>query len=243
MRTLWNVVSFLAVVHLLALAMFGGWLWRTHRLDAGRLREVRSILATTVEQQQDRERLAGEEATRLDQQQQDDARRRNPPLPSVEKVNAQHRFQEAQQRAVRQVDDTRQQLTAQLELVQQQVREERSVLAAERQKLTVNAAASQQHQEEQMAKAVGLLESLPSRQARQKIVELVGSGRMDQAVAYLNAMNQRLAGKVLAEFKTDQENKLATELLERIRKLDLSKAGPGPDASNAQPASFAAGKP
>ena len=46
-------------------------------------------------------------------------------------------------------------------------------------------------------------------------------------MVYLDAMNQRAAGKVLAEFKTDQENKLATELLERIRTLGLRSAGTG----------------
>ena len=33
MRSAWNTVSFLAVVHLLALAMFAGWLGYTQRLD------------------------------------------------------------------------------------------------------------------------------------------------------------------------------------------------------------------
>ena len=37
MKTLWNIVSFMAVVHLLALLMFVGWLWRTERLDRGRV--------------------------------------------------------------------------------------------------------------------------------------------------------------------------------------------------------------
>ena len=40
MRFLWNIVSFLAVVHLLALLMFVGWLWRTDRLDSQRVRAV-----------------------------------------------------------------------------------------------------------------------------------------------------------------------------------------------------------
>jgi len=36
MRTVWNIISFLAVVHLLAVALFIGWLWQSQRLSAER---------------------------------------------------------------------------------------------------------------------------------------------------------------------------------------------------------------
>ena len=65
-----------------------------------------------------------------------------------------------------------------------------------------------------------------ARQAKGKLIELVNTGRKDQAVAYLDAMNLRNAGKVLAEFKTAEENKLATELLERIRTLGQTSRQP-----------------
>ncbi len=42
-------------------------------------------------------------------------------------------------------------------------------------------------------------------------------------------MNPRLAGKVLKEFKTEEENRLATELLERIRTLGLPDGQAGAD--------------
>ncbi len=56
MRSAWNTVSFLAVVHLLALGMFAGWLGYTQRLDRERLNAVRDLFAlTTVEARMARE--------------------------------------------------------------------------------------------------------------------------------------------------------------------------------------------
>jgi hypothetical protein len=37
MKTLWNIFSFLAVVHLLALTMVIVWLWKSQRLTADRI--------------------------------------------------------------------------------------------------------------------------------------------------------------------------------------------------------------
>ena len=55
------------------------------------------------------------------------------------------------------------------------------------------------------------------KQGKRMLVELVNLNQMDQAVAYLHAMNARAASKILKEFKTDPEIALATKLLERLR--------------------------
>ena len=69
----------------------------------------------------------------------------------------------------------------------------------------------------QFAKVVRQLESVPPKQAKQIMLNLIGTGRADQAVAYLDAMSARPAAKLLREFKTDRETELATELLEQLR--------------------------
>jgi hypothetical protein len=65
--------------------------------------------------------------------------------------------------------------------------------------------------------AVRQYEQVPPKQGKRMIMELVVMGQVEQAVAYLDAMNVRAAGKILKEFKTDEEIKLATELLEKLR--------------------------
>ena len=52
MKAAWYAVSFLAVVNLLALALCAAWLWRTDRLDASRVHQVRELFARTIAEEQ-----------------------------------------------------------------------------------------------------------------------------------------------------------------------------------------------
>ncbi|MHC4218875.1 MAG: hypothetical protein ACYSU7_10525 [Planctomycetota bacterium] len=228
MKTAWNVVSFLAVVHLLALLMFAGWLWQTDRLDGGRIDEVRALFAPTISESRAVLVQADLEAEAALQQRAETARRQRPPLPAAYRVDRLADDQQDQARAEHHLDLVRRQLLQQFDIVALQLETERDALNADRQGFEQGVDADQQQRyAAQLTKAVKLLESLPPKQAKQKIIELVQSGRSDQAVVYLDAMNQRSAGKVLAEFKTAEDNILATELLERIRTLGLRKSETG----------------
>ena len=66
-----------------------------------------------------------------------------------------------------------------------------------------------------------LLEAAPSKQSKDWILELVQTGREDQAVTYLNAMNPAKYAGLLKAFKGEGESKVATDLLERLRQLGL----------------------
>ncbi len=220
MKTLWNIVSFMAVVHLLALLMFVGWLWRTERLDRGRVDELREMLAMTIPEAQAAATRAAQEVALRQQQMAEADRRRNPGLPSGERVRTISDARQSEDRSIRRIGDVKADLSREMALTQARLDEEREALAAERAFIEGGLAGERDRKSaDQLAKAVKLLELDPPKQAKGKIVELVNTGRKDQAVAYLDAMNPRLAGKIFAEFKTAEEVKLATELLERIRTL------------------------
>ena len=162
-------------------------------------------------------------------------RSRNPPLPSSERIGVISTTLQEDERANRHLENVRRQLLQQFHVAAQQIELDREALETEQAGLAKGIGAEQQRRADtQLAKAVKLLESLPPKQAKQKIVELVNTGKMDQAVDYLNAMNTRAAGKVIREFKTAEENKLATELLERLRThgLPAVSAGPVLDSGN-----------
>ncbi len=222
MRTAWNVVSFLAVVHLLAIAMFIGWLWHTDRLDSARLRDAQAMFAMTVPQAQAAAELAAQEVEGQRQQQEQQFRRDHPDLSSRARLQLIAETQQETDRSMRRLDDVKTQLVQQLALATQQADELQAQVEAERRSWLQSIEAERKRRADtQFTKAVKLLESLPPKQAKTKIVELVDSGKISQAVAYLNEMNQRAAGKLLAQFKTDEENRLATELLERLRTFGL----------------------
>lgn len=218
MRTAWNVLSFLAVVHLLAIAIFLAWLWRSERLDTSRIEGIRELLAITIPEAEH----AVQEASMIEaadrQQQIDDARRDDPPLASRTELDILSRQDRLHQRALRRLEDEQNQRATQL-------REQFDRLEVERDAFeqrvadweTATAADRERKTDAQFAQMIKLYESLRPALAKDKIVELVRIGKTDQAVTYLDAMNPRFAGKILTEFKTEDENRLATELLERIR--------------------------
>ncbi len=220
MKTLWNIVSFLAVVHLLALVMFVGWLWNSGRLDKDRVGELREMLAMTIPEAQ----AAAAESTRQEalQQQQmaEENLRQNPGIPSGDRVRTMTDASQSEQRSVRRISDVKADLARQMAQAQASMDEQREALESEQRSIEDGAAGERERRSaDQLKKTVKLLESLPPKQVKRQIIELVNSGSKEQAVIYLDAMNQRIAGKVLAEFKTDPEVKLAKELLERVRTL------------------------
>ncbi len=220
MKTMWNIVSFLAVVHLLALVMFVGWLWKSGRLDGARVTELREMLAVTIpEAEAAAARAAGEAALRQQEMAAEDLRQ-NPGLPSGDRVRTITDARQSEQRAVRRISDVKAELARQMAQDQARIDEQREALESERRAIDDWTAGEREHKRaDQLKKAVKILASYPPKQAKRQIIELVNSGSKEQAVIYLDAMNQRIAGKILAEFKTDQEVKLAKELLERVRTL------------------------
>lgn len=93
--------------------------------------------------------------------------------------------------------------------------------------------------DEQFRKAVKLLENVPAKQAKEWILELVRSGEPDQAVSYLDAMSSFKATGLLKAFKGEEEQKVATDLLERLRqrtpraRTEATGETPAPTAPNA----------
>lgn len=233
MKTIWSVVSFLAVVHLLALATFAGWLWHSDRLDGERVQQVRELFAMTIPEARAAAKRAETQVKAELSQREELAFRADPPFSSAATIVLGSQVTRHTNQEIRRLEDAKRRGLAQLAESQRLVEEQEaaSKARAERWEKTVATEMSRKA-DEQFAKTVKLLESLPPKQAKQKIVELLSTDRSDQAVAYLNAMKPRLAAKVLGAFKTIAENKMATDLLEQLRTFGLPADGPQ-DAGNA----------
>jgi hypothetical protein len=133
MRSLWNTLSFLAVVHLLALLIAVGWLWQSGRLTRERVQDVRQMLSTSVrEAHSSAVKLATQaEAERL--RQQEEEVRRHPPADSATQIRQIALVHEQQDRARTRLEDERRMLsdqlaqaTARLEANAEQLREQRA---------------------------------------------------------------------------------------------------------------------
>ncbi len=220
MKSLWSSFSFLAVVHLLALLMFVGWLAQSGRLSMERLEAVRDLFQSTIADD-----AAAAEAAAADAEFEataafEDAKLDVPPRTADQQVRLANRIREQERRAADRLAEQREQLQRQLD-------QDRLAFDAERVAFEAERAAWEQMVEEikarqadeQFIKAVKLLENTPAKLVKARFLELVDNGELDQAVAYFDAMNARAQAKVFKEFKTDAENELATVLLEELRTL------------------------
>lgn len=229
MRTLWNITAFLAIVHLLALLMFIGWLGATDRLSMERADALRDIFAPTVAEDEalaaDREAEAEEDA----EQQVAQQRLQAPPVSSASRITFDHAIAEQHRHAERRLEDAQKQIAEMIESQRASLEAERAALEAEKKAWTESIADEQeQRSSEQFMRAVQTLERLPAKQAKNMLVELMrqdGEQGLEQAVAYINAMNAFAASRVIRELKTDQEIGLATDLLEGLRTFGVLTEG------------------
>ncbi len=233
MRSAWNAVSFLAIVNLLALSLFVSWLWGSQRLDGQRLAALRELFAQTIPQEREAaaEDARAEEARRRWQAQQGGAA--NPALSSADSMRASGEMQEQADRISTRLSDEAALLLEQLELRERELDRREAAFTA-RASAWEKARKDEEYRrtDEQFAQAVGQLERLKPKQAKAMIVQLVNDGKLQEALAYLDAMNERAAAKIFGQFNTDQDRRLATELLEGLRTLGLA-GGVTPELSNA----------
>ena len=222
MNSLFKLIIVLATAHLLAVIGFVGWLFASGRVDSERLSRLGEMFAKPVAAE--KQEAAEREAKLATEAADADAMRRlrELPLASAERTDTGARASERIDLGLRAFEDSTRRLRDELkrdgETLEQKIQsfEKRqkdweASIAADKQRAT----------DEQFRKAVKNLESLPPKQAREVILELVRTARMDTAVAYLDAMSSSKASNLLKSFKSEEETRVATDLLERLRMLGL----------------------
>lgn len=227
MRTAWNMASFLAVIHLLALIAFVGWLWQSGRLSSDRVQRVRAMLAMTITEENDQmlQAAASAEQVRLDAVAA--GRREHPPLPAAAHNEAVNSLREQQQRTIDRLDDEKNLLLAQLDRVSGEYKSAQANFLEQQRSWYASVESERKRKEdEQFKQALKLYESIPAKQARDMLLKLVEDGDTNQAVAYLDSMNTRAAAKILREFKSEPQTQLAKDLLEELRLFGVIDAGP-----------------
>jgi hypothetical protein len=226
MKTVWNLLAVLAVANLLGLGAFVGWLKMSNRLDRERLHEIRTVLTQTVSQ---RKADADAVTAKADQDKKtaaEQAKVGTPPVTASEALDLKiqlSQFDQARLEAMRR----------DVSLLQDTLRRERQALDADRaafakeksdfEKARQTVAATEGNV--QFKKTLATYESLKPDKAKLALKQLIDQKQTDQAVAYLNAMQERPRTKVIDEFLKD-DPKVAADLLERLRTRGMLARGP-----------------
>jgi flagellar motility protein MotE (MotC chaperone) len=215
MRTVWTIISWLAVVHLLALAGFAGWLAVDGRLSGERMERIREMLGERVVDEQARLEAEAAEGTLADAVAAEEAKSTGMPIPASARIAEGRVATElASQVALRQ--------TREIEDLRESLAREREDLDKEWALLNTTKAEFQAYLEglaettgtQQFKKAIQTLEGQKPKDAAAMLESLLGRGKEDEVVSYLNAMEERARNKVFAALP---DPSLAADLLERLR--------------------------
>lgn len=236
MRTLWNILSVIAIANLLALVGFIGWLRVSDRMSIERVRDLREVVAETLSDKHSREAAAKAADAAAAQAAADKAKNDTEPVRAADvlriKLEAGEADQERLNKWRREVEDLKASLQRDLDRLDaaRKALQDEQVAFDARKKQIAELEGSQMFK-----KALATYEGLKPAVAASLLMQLLrpggGTGTLDnagadQAVAYLNAMEDRTRTKIIAEFqKTDPG--LAAELLERLRTRATLAAGPG----------------
>jgi hypothetical protein len=210
------------VVHLLALLIFLGWLWQSGRLNVDRAKEIKGKLAMTVSEERAAEQKVLAEKEAHAQREIDDQLKADPPVGSGAQLVRLATMQQHEAQAKRRLQDEKKMLNQQLAQVTATVDEKEAEFKKQRDEwMHATAVDRDKRVDEQFTKAVRQYEQTTPKQGKKMLVELINDSKRDQAVAYMNAMNPRALSKIIKEFKTDEEVKLATGLLEDMAKFGV----------------------
>jgi hypothetical protein len=226
MRTLWTILSVMAVANALALAGFLGWLKATDRLDSARVAHVRLTFVKTIAQQKAEEEEAKAKAAAEQKAAEEKAKEGQTPVSAsdvlrvkLEQGQADQERAEALKRETQVLRETLQRDRAQLETDRAALKKERDDFERAR-KLVADTEGNAQFK-----KVLATLEGLKPDKAKTTLQELIDQKQVDQVVAYLNAMQERSRTKVIDEF-VKADPKVATDLLERLRTRGLAARAP-----------------
>ncbi len=224
MKTIWNIISVIAVVNLLALGVFLVVLWQKKTLDGDRIKEAWSVLNGNVE-----------EVARPPQASDDTAIEANSgpdaptyhPLASGQEVRRIAHVNSVHAQARRRLGDERDMLGRQLESVSAEL--ERRQIAFEEERAAWKSEIESQvmrKKDAQFQHTVKVLEALPAKQAKNILLEMIiqkgPQEGMQEATSYLNAMSIDATSRILREMKDQEETRVATDLLEHLRRFGLS---------------------
>ena len=227
-KVLWPAMAIMAVANLIAILGFIGFLKFSDRLNRDRLHAIRTILATTITQEHqqteaDEKALAAQAASAQKQAETDRANA------GAETRNQHFRTIEQGQQEI--VDRARGDQQAILQLLDARLAEveRREAELAQREKDVADFIERDRNlaKEAQFQKTVSLLAALKPDDLKAKIDVYLTQERYDFVVDLLQALPARSASKLLSLYASDTENRVAANLLLRLKDRGTGAASSG----------------
>lgn len=218
MTKIWNIVSFLAVMNLIAVGCFVVWLFGSGRMDMDRLDRTRLIYSIPI-QQETTERVAAEEAEAIEVERAlEEASLVRLPAGSSQPIDSLEAIEMHRQRMERR-------FRSDLERDRNELLDFERRLATREKDLETRMNAFEQSRADrrtveervEFTRVTKLLESLPAKSSKEYLVLMCANGQMSDAVDYLREMRAGTRTGIFAAMKSQEELQLASALLKSLR--------------------------
>lgn len=225
MKTLWNIVAILLLLHILLLAGGGLWLWKSDRLDKNRIKQTIALFKPTLAEDQSRLQEAEKAAAEAERDKEEAARlvsvSKGPRSPE-DRISADDREDELLRQRLQRLQRERQDLLRQIDMAKNALSRQKHQLDGQRETFEKKIAEEIRLREDQdFQLAVQMYEQVRPKQGKQMMQELIAQGKTDQVIDYLAAMQLRKAAAILKEFKTPAETAQAADLVQHLRKRGI----------------------
>jgi len=226
-KTIWSMLSILAVAHLLALAGVIAWLVVAGRLDLPRVDIVRTMLSETIADEQARLASEADAAEQARNEAAETLAQATLPLGAADRVQVKLELSEIDRqqllRRQREIQDLQLNLQRERQVLDQDIAafalEKAEFEAWRRSLLEIEGA-------DQFKKTLATYEGLKPKDAKESLASLLALGHKDQVVTYLSAMDERQRVKIMAEFNKEDPG-VAADLLESLRTRGIERQTPG----------------
>jgi len=226
MRSVWTVISTLAVANVLAVVLVMGWLAATDRVSPERLERVREVFAETLTEQEARQAEEANVASAEAALAAERAKEGKPPLTAEQRMDIIRDYSDLVSQRTERVRRETQDLIDTLMAQQSRLASEREAFEEEREAFhQMRSEIEALEGSEQFGKTLKIYSTVKSEEAARMMRALIQEGETDQVVAYLSALPPRAASKIVSEFE-DDDAALAAGLLERLREYGLEPAHP-----------------
>lgn len=229
MRSIWLALSVLAVANVLGLVAFFSWLKATDRLDRARFEQVRAIFAPTAEQLKAAEEQKAVQAAAEAKAAAEKARLSKPGVTAEEELESRFDATEIDRQRRQRIRDEIAQLQRILGEKMDQLEQLNAQIAQAKVEFDELTRRSRtQATDQQFKKTLTVLASLKPAAAKTMLRQTLDTGPagQEQALAYLNAMDDETRTAIVQEF-IKEDPKLAAELLERLRTRGVPPPAPG----------------
>ncbi len=233
MKSLWTAISLFLLINAMLVVGVMTWLWSSDRLNGQRAERIVAMLKVTTAEEarlQDEEQVAIEEAARKAQDVARVLSVAQGPVSAVDRIDADQRERDLVNQRLERMQKEKQDLLRQLTLMQDHLNKQQAEIDAAKAEVTrVLETEKARANDRDFAQAVAMYEQVKPKQGKEMFQQLLASGKEEQVVAYLAAMQLRKGAAILKEFKTPTEIAQVTQLVQKLRTrgVDLLPGIPG----------------